>query len=141
MTKDKDDSEYFQHGEHIDSLPTQPPLTENPLPPSDAPDDALNHIDRLLKPKTLTDHVEELHITLVQMSAEYRTLLEAVSDVQAVEGSLMADDIMAALMIRNLAMDGGIDEVSREPLAVIRTALKVVLRRYGASRNQRRRSS
>jgi hypothetical protein len=46
----------------------------------------------------------------------------------------MADGIMAALMIRKKAEELKIDAISNENLADIRTALRVVLRRYDVSR-------
>lgn len=87
--------------------------------------------------RTLNDHVEDIHLSLVE-SGNYRGFLKAIYDEQAVEGSLGADNIMAAQMIREKAREIANDVVSKEKLATISKALGVVLRRYGLSRNERR---
>jgi hypothetical protein len=85
--------------------------------------------------RTLNDMVEQIHRRLVNESDEYRAYLYACWDVQAVEGSLSADNIKAAEMIRNNANN---DEVAKQKLATLVNVLGVVLRRYGASRKERR---
>ena len=69
---------------------------------------------------------------------EYRSYLRAVHDSQAVEGSLAADNLMAAQMIRAKAKTIDGNEVGKENLATINKALNVVLRRYHVSRKERR---
>jgi hypothetical protein len=88
--------------------------------------------------RTLNDLVEDIHRTLVNESERYRSLLRATYDAHAVEGSLSADNILAAMMIRDKAKDIGSSEVAEEKLAIINLALGVVLRRYKMSRKQRR---
>lgn len=88
--------------------------------------------------RSLNDLVEDIHRKLVE-NPQYRKLLHAVWDSQAVEGSLSADNTMAALMIREQAKDDE-SEVADEKLATISQALGVVLRRYSASRKERRRT-
>lgn len=88
--------------------------------------------------RTLNDLVEDIHRILTNEDAKYRAYLRAVYDAHAVEGSLAADNVMAAMIIRNKAKDIGSNEVAEEKLAVINMALGVVLRRYHASRKQRR---
>jgi hypothetical protein len=83
--------------------------------------------------RTVNDHVEAIHLGLIE-NAKYVAFLNAVDDEQAIEGTLMADGIMAALMIRKKAEELKIDAISNENLADIRTALRVVLRRYDVSR-------
>lgn len=93
---------------------------------------------RLLKQeRTLNDQVEDIHRMLVE-KPDYIAYLKAIYDEQAVEGSLSADNIMAATMIRERARDINDIEVSKEKLATIVKALGVVLRRYGATRKERR---
>jgi hypothetical protein len=87
--------------------------------------------------RSLNDLVEDIHRTLVA-DPKYRAFLRACWDSQAAEGSLSADNFSAALMIREKAIELDIEEVAREKLATISHALGVVLRRYGASRKQRR---
>lgn len=81
--------------------------------------------------------VEDVHLALYE-DDQYQSFLYAVYDEQAVEGSLAADNIMAAELIRDKAkkMDHG--ELAKEKLATIAKALGVVLRRYGFARKERR---
>lgn len=87
--------------------------------------------------RTLNDLVEDVHRILVEED-RYRAFLRAVYDEHAVEGSLAADNIMAATMIREKADKLGQSELTTEKLATIAKALGVVLRRYHASRKERR---
>ena len=86
--------------------------------------------------KTLNDHVEELHLKL-WADADYRKALEAVYDEEAVEGSIAADNFVASQMIRARAKDDGNTFVESRKLHTITRALKVVMRRYHISRNER----
>ena len=87
--------------------------------------------------RTLNDLVEDIHRTLVE-DEKYRSLLRATYDAHAIEGSLAADNIFAAIMIRDKAKEMGISDVANEKAAIINMSLGVVLRRYKASRKQRR---
>ena len=82
--------------------------------------------------------VEDIHRVLVNEDPEYRAYLRATYDAHAVEGSLAADNVLAAMIIRERAKKIGSTEVAEEKLAIINLALGVVLRRYKASRKQRR---
>lgn len=86
--------------------------------------------------RTINDLVEDIHRDLLE-NAHYRALLNAVYDEQAVEGSLSADNTLAAMMIRDKAKRDS-SELAKEKLATISKALGVVLRRYKQSRKQRR---
>lgn len=87
--------------------------------------------------RTLNDIVDEINLTLYR-NEKYRRYLDAVYDEQAVEGSLAADNIMAATMIRDEAKRLGRPEAADQKLATISKALGVVLRRYKATRKARR---
>src|SRR5687768_3826321 len=88
--------------------------------------------------RNFNDLVEKVHLRLIPNS-EYIQLLYATYDEQAVEGSLSADNVLAAKMIREEAMQmGDVWEVANAKLATINKALNVVLRRYGLSRKERR---
>lgn len=87
--------------------------------------------------RTLNDLVEDVHRILVE-DEKYRALLRATYDAHAVEGSLAADNVLASMMIRNKAAENGITDIAHEKLAIINLALGVVLRRYHASRKERR---
>ena len=98
----------------------------------------INDWERSIKAeRTLNDMVEDIHRILVNESERYRALLRATYDAHAVEGSLAADNILAAMEIREKANTLG-SEVAEEKLAIINLALGVVLRRYNKSRKQRR---
>jgi|SRR5262252_4353855 len=88
--------------------------------------------------RTLNDLIEDIHRVLVGENPKYREYLRAVYDSHAVEGSLAADNIFACMIIRDKAKEIGSTEVAAEKLAIINSALGVVLRRYHASRKQRR---
>ena len=88
--------------------------------------------------RTLNDLVEDIHRMLVDESERYRDLLRATYDAQAMEGTLAADNVLASIMIRDKAKEIGSTDVAKEKLAIINMALGVVLRRYKASRKQRR---
>ena len=88
--------------------------------------------------RTLNDLVEDIHRILVNESKEYRAYLRAVYDQHAVEGSLAADNVFACMLIRKKAKEIGSTEVGDEKVGIINLALGVVLRRYHASRKQRR---
>jgi|SRR6185312_640774 len=89
--------------------------------------------------RTLNDHVETIHLKLYE-NEDYQRLLDAVYDEDAVEGSLAADNLLAAKMIRDFAIADGFDPyVADKKLATIAKALGVVLRRYGVSRKERSR--
>ncbi len=86
--------------------------------------------------RTLNDYVEDLHVKLWADPA-YQRLLEAVYDEDAVEGSLAADNLEAAGMIRAMALKDEIFQVSGRKKVTISKSLGVVLRRYHMSRNER----
>jgi hypothetical protein len=87
---------------------------------------------------TLNDLVEEQHLPLLAENADYRAFLRAIWDEHAVEGSLAADNLMAARLIRERAHRFGSFSLAKEKLATIAKALGVVLRHHGCSRKQRR---
>ena len=108
-----------------------------PLPPAlpETVDGFIAH--RKLKAKrTLNDQVEDAYLRLVE-NEKFQAFIFAVYDEQTVEGSLAADNIMAAEMIRDKAKAAG-SELASEKLATISKALGVVQRRYGFSRKERR---
>jgi len=108
-----------------------------------APPDLPVTVNELLKHRLLTtarslnDTVEEVVVALYEHD-DFRAFINAVYDEQAIEGSLAADNIMAAEMIRAKATKLGYVELSKEKLATIAKALGVILRRYGYSRKDRR---
>lgn len=88
--------------------------------------------------RMLNDYVEDVHRALWDGDPKYREFLEAVWDSDAVEGSLAIDNTMAAMMIREKAKDIDGNPVGKKKLDTVVKALGVVLRRYEASRKERR---
>lgn len=85
---------------------------------------------------TTADYIEESGVfPKLYDTPEFKRLLDAVTNREAAEGSIWADDFTAALMIRNAApeesplkdMDG--EEVAR--------GLRVFLKRWNLGRQQR----
>jgi hypothetical protein len=109
-----------------------------PLPDA-LPDtaDKFRALRRLKGERTLNDQVEDLFLGLAD-NEDFVRYLYAVYDEQAVEGSLAADNLEAANMIREKAKKIGYVEVAREKKATISKALGVVLRRYASDRKERR---
>lgn len=107
------------------------------LPPS------LDGWTRFLKTKrTINDLVEDVHRALIEdaeKGPDYLKYLHAVYNSQAVEGSMDADDLEAAGLIREKARSLDNNELANEKKQTIVNAMKVVLRRYHASREERRR--
>src|SRR5262245_43828732 len=90
-----------------------------------------------VQPK-LNDHIDDLHLRLWP-DPKYRDLHEAVHNSQAVNGALDIDDTMAAMRIHELAIKNGDAYVQGQNLATIRKSMKVVCKRYGIGRKERRR--
>lgn len=88
--------------------------------------------------RTLNDYVEDVHRVLWDESEDYRLLLLAVDDSESIEGSLGADNTMAAHLLRDKATEINNKEVARRKLATITKALNVVMRRYHADRKRRK---
>lgn len=91
---------------------------------------------KLMRQRTLNDYVDDIHVALWD-NKDYRDALEATSDEDAIEGSLSADNFLAAGMIRDYARKHHIERVQGKKLYTIVKALNVVLRRYGISRAER----
>jgi len=97
----------------------------------------------LLKTPNFTDMVDRVHVELAtSQNCRYLAFLDACSDPFAVEGSLVADDLMAAIMIRDRAQKCYPDHpLATAHLAGIVKSLHIVLRRYGMSRKDRQRAA
>jgi hypothetical protein len=97
-------------------------------------------VNRLKGKRNINDLVEDIHQMLIggNQSESYIAFLSAVYDEQAVEGSLAADNIEAARMIRDRARTMEGNSLQNEKLATISKSLGIVLRRYHLSRKERR---
>jgi hypothetical protein len=85
--------------------------------------------------KTLNDYVEEIHLRLWE-DPKYKELLDAVTDGDAIEGSLVCDDHEAARMIREYALKNN-SPIKDKKLASFKMALRIVMRRYRMTRTER----
>lgn len=94
-------------------------------------------VRKIAHERNLNDLVEDVHLRLVD-NEKYLKLLEATHDAEAVEGSLSADNVMAAIMIRDAAREYEVHGVDNQKLGSIVRALGVVLRRYEVSRKERK---
>jgi hypothetical protein len=92
---------------------------------------------KLKQKRTLNDQVEDLFLALYE-KPDFQQFNEAVFNVQAVTGHLALEDGKLAEMIIDLAKLRGADEVAKQKPWTIVLVIRVVLRRYGLSRPQRR---
>jgi hypothetical protein len=109
--------------------PTPPPL----------PATAAEYLERrnVKTQRSFNDYIEDIHLQLVG-NDEYDKYLYAVYPEQAVEGSLIADLLEAAELIRSKAKSLNIIQVMNEKKATIGKALRVVQRRYDEDPKSRR---
>lgn len=96
----------------------------------------LRALRKTMRERTLNDHIDDIHDALWPDPA-YRRALEAVYDEDAIEGSLAADNFVAAGMIRAYAVKEDNRHVKDKKLATIVKSLNIVLRRYGIGRRER----
>jgi hypothetical protein len=122
---------------------TKPPKGGVTLPPP-LPATVEGWVLTLKREPSINDQVQSVHKSLIP-NPEYRALLRATTNPQALEGSIASDNNMAALMIREKAkvmpeMDliNGDANNERANLQTIIIALNVVLNRYGLGRKQRK---
>jgi hypothetical protein len=89
----------------------------------------------------MNDHVEFVFMELYP-EEKFRNLLQAVWPEDSVNGTLELDDAEAAAMIQEGALFSASETirrlVGRADRKTVVKALKVVMRRYGISRTQRR---
>ena len=86
---------------------------------------------------SLNDLVEQCYLPLCD-NEEFSSLLDAMWNSQAVEGSLAADDYKAAMMIKDYAIENNIAIVKDQNWHTLRKSLNVITRRYNQNRKQRR---
>lgn len=97
-----------------------------------------NWVRKIKSNRTLNDHVEDLHKFLIDTGDEdYIALLQAVTDEEAVHGSLAIDNAFASQRIKERALETN-NMVKDKKLATISKALNIVMKRYGLSRKERR---
>src|SRR5262245_6240612 len=87
--------------------------------------------------RTINDLVEDQVVKLWE-DKTFSRYVDGVYDSMTVEVSMYSDDVMAAQMIRDAAKKSGSDELADQKLDTIVHAMRVVLRRYGQGRKERR---
>jgi len=92
---------------------------------------------KLKRRRNINDLVEEIIVRLWDSDENFMKYVAAIYDSDAVEGSLVEDDTMAALIIRDIAKKEKQMEVADKNLHTIKLAMKVGLRRFGVSRPER----
>jgi len=89
-----------------------------------------------LRTRTLNDDVDEIHLALWN-DIQYRQFFLPIWREETIEGSFIADDMRAALLIRDYAAKNNKPIAATAKLAAIQRSLGVICRRYGISRKER----
>jgi hypothetical protein len=117
-------------------------MTENAIRPASAalPETVMDLLAqrKSMAARSLNNDVEDCHLKCWENPA-YRKFFQAIWKEEAVEGSFIADDISAAMMIRDFAIKNRLPIAANAKLHAIVHSLGVVCRRYQMDRNTRRR--
>jgi hypothetical protein len=97
--------------------------------------DLLTHY-KLKRKRTINDLVEDIVVKMWE-EEEFQKLVSAIYDSDAVHGSMADDDVMAAVMIKQVAERDNHTEVASKNLHTIKLAMRVVLRRFSQDRGGR----
>jgi hypothetical protein len=97
--------------------------------------DLLAHY-KLKRKRSINDLVEDIVVKLWE-DEEFQKLVDAIYDSDSVHGSMADDDVMAALMIKEVAKKNGPEEVAEKNIHTIKLAMRVVLRRFTQGRSER----
>jgi hypothetical protein len=89
-----------------------------------------------MRARSLHDDVDECHVKLWS-SPEYRRCFSAVHPSETIEGSFIADEYVAAGIIREFAQNNNIPIAAGAKLAAIVYSLHIICRRYNMSRKDR----
>lgn len=106
-------------------------------PPLPATRTALLAGYKLKRRRSINDLVEEIVVKLWDNDEKFMKYVNAIYDSQAVEGSMDDDDVMAAIIIRDTAARDKHVEVAQQNVRTIKLAMRVALKRFGISRNER----
>jgi hypothetical protein len=91
---------------------------------------------KTMRARSLNDDVEDCHLKLYE-DQSYRKLFLPIWKEETIEGSFIADDITAAMMIRDFAKKNRLPIASNAKLHAIVRSLFVVCRRYQMDRRTR----
>jgi hypothetical protein len=89
-----------------------------------------------LRTRSLNDDVDDIHVRLWE-DVSYRKYFEPIWREDTIEGSFIADDISAAMMVRQFAIDHDVHIAARAKLHSIVHSLHVVCKRLSISRKER----
>ena len=133
--------EEMKHPPMVDETPKVEQSTEivraKPAPlPTDPIEIELR--DERAKKRPLKEHVKVHVKVLLAEDQRFRDLVDACYPEDAVEGSLDADDFVAAMHVREFAQKQGDTHVAEQPISKMRTALKRALGDMRFARFQRR---
>jgi hypothetical protein len=93
---------------------------------------------KTMRAMTLNDYTDQCHVALWRAGDQkYMKLLDAVTNSDAVEGNIKIDDMLAAMRLREYAVQHQIEYLQGKKLDAIVKSLKVVLRRYHIGRKER----
>jgi hypothetical protein len=92
--------------------------------------------------RTINDDAETVILALYkdeELSPQFRKLQEATDDAEAENGACSIDNVFAAVMIQDKAKTMEVHSLAPpRKLAAVIKAMNVVMRRYNASRKQRK---
>ena len=91
---------------------------------------------KTMRTRSLNDDVEDCHLKLWE-DHEYRRLFVPIWREETIEGSFIADDITAAMTIREFAKKTHLPIAANAKLQAIVRSLGVVTRRYQMDRKSR----
>jgi hypothetical protein len=92
---------------------------------------------KLKSAKSFTDAVET-HFKTLFPNPEFQEYLKACFNEESVEGTTDTDDILAANMLRDAALEARDMIVGKAKLVTVKRSLKTVMKRYGMGREERR---
>jgi hypothetical protein len=111
----------------------------HPRPPAPALPSSVTDLlaqRKTLRTRSLNDDVEEIHLALWD-DLDYRQFFLPIWKEETIEGTFIADELMAAIQIREYANAHQKPIAANAKLAAIIRSLHVVCRRYGISRKER----
>jgi hypothetical protein len=114
-------------------------ISRPPAPPLPATVTDLLAQRKMMRSRSINDDVDEIHLKLWEQES-YRRLFTPIYREETIEGSFIADDMVAAMKVREFASKNEQFSIARSArLAAIVKALHIVARRYGISRQERQR--
>jgi hypothetical protein len=115
-------------------------MTSTPIlrraPPLPATKQEFEALNRLKRRPTIVDRVQPYVVKLWENS-EFQKLVDAIDPSEAVTGSLLMDDVLAAQMVQQEAQEAGDEFLQNVKLRAIAFGMRRVLWRHHQSRPER----